>query len=63
MDWLLLGKALCLVVVIEGLFYALAPRGMRQAASMISRMDEQKLRSTGISAMVIGGLILFLIGR
>ena len=58
MDWLLIGKALCLVAVIEGLAYALAPRGMRDAAEMISRTDARTLRSAGITAMVIGALLL-----
>jgi uncharacterized protein YjeT (DUF2065 family) len=30
---------------------------------MIARMDEQKLRSAGISAMLIGAGLLFLLGR
>lgn len=58
-----MGKALCLVVVIEGLGYALAPRGMREAASMISQMDEHKLRTAGISAMLIGAGLLFVLGH
>ena len=61
MDWLLIGKALCLVAVIEGLAYALAPRGMRDAAQMISGMDERTLRNAGITAMVIGAVLLVLL--
>ena len=61
MDWLLIGKALCLVAVIEGLAYALAPNGMRDAAEMISRTDARTLRSVGIAAMAIGAVLLVLL--
>ena len=63
MDWTLVAKALCLVAVIEGLAYALAPRGMREAASMVSRMSASSLRSAGVATMAVGALLLFLISR
>jgi uncharacterized protein YjeT (DUF2065 family) len=63
MDWMLIGKALCLVAVIEGLAYALAPRGMRDAASMVSRLPVSTLRGAGIASMAIGAALLFLLSR
>lgn len=63
MDWLLIGKALCLVAVIEGLAYAVAPRGMREAARMVSGMDVAALRSAGMTTMAVGALLLFLLAQ
>lgn len=63
MDWLLIGKALCLVVILEGLAYALAPRGMRDAALMISQLDERTLRSAGLVALLTGAVLLFVLAH
>lgn len=60
-DWILLGKALCLVVILEGLAYAVGPRRMRSAAAMIIQLDDRTLRSLGLAAMVIGALFLLLL--
>jgi len=60
-DWILLGKALCLVAIIEGLAYALGPRRMRSAAAVIIQLDDRTLRSLGIAAMVIGALFLLML--
>ena len=60
-DWILLGKALCLVAIIEGMAYALGPRRMRSAAAMIIQLDDRALRGLGLAAMVVGALFLLLL--
>ena len=60
-DWILLGKALCLVAILEGLAYAVGPRRMRNAAAIIIQLDDRTLRSLGLAAMVIGALFLLLL--
>ena len=61
MDWLLLFKALCLVMVIEGIPLFLAPGRVREAASIVSRMDDRTLRLLGFFAMFTGAGILTLL--
>ena len=61
MDWALLAKALCLVLVIEGIPLFLAPSRMREAAAELARMSDTVIRSAGLVAMVIGvGLLALL---
>ncbi|MGI9573171.1 DUF2065 domain-containing protein [Alloalcanivorax xenomutans] len=61
MDWILLIKALCLVLVIEGLPLALAPERMRRAALELARLDGRILRFCGLVAMAVGAGILLLL--
>ncbi|MDF1822956.1 MAG: DUF2065 domain-containing protein [Alcanivoracaceae bacterium] len=63
MDWMLIGKALCLVAVLEGLAYALAPRGMRDAAAMVSRLPAATLRRVGLVTMGLGAALLYLLSH
>ena len=58
MDWLLLAKALCLVMVIEGIPLFLAPQRAREAAQMVSQMSSRALRMIGLAAMLSGVLLL-----
>lgn len=57
-DWVLIGKALCLVAVIEGLGLALMPGRVRDAAMMVVRMPDRSLRNIGLGSMVAGALLL-----
>lgn len=57
-DWLLIGKALCLVAVIEGLALALMPGHMRDAAMVVVRTPDRTLRNIGLGSMVLGALLL-----
>lgn len=61
MDWLLLFKALCLVMVIEGIPLFLTPGQVREAASMVLHMDDRTLRLIGLIAMFTGAGILTLL--
>lgn len=60
-DWLLVGKALCLVAVIEGLVLALVPRRARMAAAMIIQMNDRALRGIGLGSMVLGAALLWML--
>ena len=53
--------ALALVLVIEGLFYALFPEAMRRAIAAAMELDGATLRMAGLAAAVIGLLCVWLI--
>lgn len=61
MDWLLLGSALCLVLVIEGIALFLAPQRLREAAALLARLDDRSLRVIGLIAMLTGAGLLMLL--
>ena len=61
MDWALVAKALCLVLVIEGIPLFLAPRRMREAAITLARMSDNALRIAGLTAMLAGAGLLALL--
>jgi uncharacterized protein YjeT (DUF2065 family) len=57
-----LGAALCLVLVIEGLFLFASPRGWKQIATQLQQIDEKTLRMIG-AAMVVVGLVMLQVVR
>jgi uncharacterized protein YjeT (DUF2065 family) len=54
------GVALGLVLVIEGLLYALAPRAMKQAIVAVLAQADERLRGVGLLAAVIGLGVIWL---
>lgn len=60
MDFSLLIKALCLVLIIEGLPLFLAPVRARQAALQVARLDSRLLRIMGLVLMLLGAGLLLL---
>jgi uncharacterized protein YjeT (DUF2065 family) len=48
-----------LVLVIEGLLYAIAPGGLIYLAQMAARFSEDTLRNFGLAAIGIGVLIVW----
>lgn len=60
MDLGLLIKALCLVLVIEGIPLFLAPNRAREAALQVARMPGRTLRILGLALMVLGAGLLLL---
>lgn len=56
-----LATALALVLVIEGILYALLPERMRRAALRAASMPEQTLRGAGLAAACIGVMIVWLL--
>ena len=54
-------KALCLVLVIEGIPLFLAPGRARRAALQVARLDSRLLRIIGLVLMVlVAGLLLLM---
>lgn len=53
--------ALALVLVIEGVLWALFPEGMKRAAAMALALDSGRLRTLGLLAATIGVLAVWLI--
>jgi hypothetical protein len=56
-----LATALALVLVIEGLLWALAPDGMKRAAALALGMANGQLRTGGVAAVGIGVLLVWLL--
>jgi uncharacterized protein YjeT (DUF2065 family) len=59
--WHDLLAAIALVLVIEGVMPFLNPEGMRRALSLLSQMSDNTLRFTGLTSMLLGVLLLYLI--
>ena len=54
--WTDLLAALCLVLILEGLFLFVAPNGWRQAVLQAAELGERPLRAIG-GGLVIAGLL------
>jgi hypothetical protein len=61
MLWDDLIRALALVLVIEGMLPFLSPDGWRQAMLQAGRLTDKTLRIVGLSSMLLGVLVLFLL--
>ncbi len=59
LDWVDLGAALALVLVIEGLLPLLSPRGFREAMLAAVQLDDRVLRVLGLVSMATGALLLY----
>jgi uncharacterized protein len=55
--------ALGLVLVIEGLLYALAPHLIRRMMSAAQEMSDDRLRLGGVAAMIVGVGVVWLVQR
>ncbi len=53
--------AIALVLVIEGLVPFVNPTALRKALVMIAQMNDQALRFTGLTSIVLGILLLNLV--
>jgi uncharacterized protein YjeT (DUF2065 family) len=58
-----LGTALALVLVIEGILYALFPEGMKRVAARSTLVPPQALRAAGLLAACIGVAVVWLLRR
>ncbi|MEN8176875.1 MAG: DUF2065 domain-containing protein [Pseudomonadota bacterium] len=61
MVWHDLLAAFALVLVIEGILPFASPRGARSAFEAASRMDDRILRLVGLTSMLAGLLLLYLV--
>ena len=57
-----LGAALCLVLVLEGLFLFVSPALWKRMAEQLQQIDQRTLRMIG-AAMVVAGLVALHIVR
>ena len=58
-----LWTALALVLVIEGVLYALFPEGMKRAAARAVAAPSQALRLAGLAAVCLGVALVWLARR
>ncbi|HVC51120.1 MAG TPA: DUF2065 domain-containing protein [Stellaceae bacterium] len=58
-----LATALALVLVIEGILYALLPERMRRVAVRAATVPAQTLRGAGLAAACIGVMLVWLLRR
>jgi uncharacterized protein len=58
-----LWTALALVLVIEGVLYALFPQGMKRAAARALAVPPQALRVAGLAAVCLGVALVWLVRR
>jgi uncharacterized protein len=58
-----LWTALALVLVIEGVLYALFPEGMKRAAAQALAIPPQALRVAGLAAICLGVVLVWLVRR
>ena len=61
--WHELAIALCLVLVIEGIIPFLYPRRWKELVSMLADVDDRTMRFVGLTSMLIGTALLYLINN
>lgn len=61
--WEDLGKAFCLMLVIEGVLPFLYPNRWRRLVIVIAQVSDRQLRITGLISMVMGAVLLFAISN
>jgi uncharacterized protein YjeT (DUF2065 family) len=61
MNWELLGSAVALVLIIEGMTPLLLPQRLRRLVALIETLSDSQLRMMGAASMAGGALILLLI--
>lgn len=59
--WEELGKALCLMLVFEGIIPFLYPQRWRQLVVSLALVNDRQLRITGLLSMLLGAGLLYLI--
>ena len=56
-----LATAVGLVLVLEGLLWALSPRAMTRAAALALGLADEQLRVGGLAAVAVGVLLVWLV--
>ncbi|HIE02084.1 MAG TPA: DUF2065 domain-containing protein [Thiotrichaceae bacterium] len=59
--WEELWIAIALILVIEGIMPFLNPKGWRKTLRTVSEMDDNTLRTIGLSSMTFGVILLYLV--
>lgn len=53
--------AVALLLVIEGVLPFISPESMRRVVLMVAQMDDRTLRFTGLTSMVLGVMLLYVV--
>ena len=61
-DFSLFFRALGLAIVLEGLFWAISPHGMRQVMTLALEKNNSELRNMGVLGIIAGLLVIWLFG-
>jgi len=59
--WHDLGVAFCLMLVIEGVIPFLYPQRWRDMVTMLGEVDDRTLRIMGLTSMLLGTALLYLV--
>jgi uncharacterized protein YjeT (DUF2065 family) len=60
-NWTDLWSAIALMLVLEGILPFISPDRMRGMMRLMSEMDSRQLRISGLSSMILGLLLLYLV--
>ena len=61
--WHELWLALALLLILEGAVPFLSPEGLRRALMAIQKLTDQTLRFAGLTSMLIGVVLLYVVNR
>ncbi len=61
--WNDLGAALALLLVVEGILPFLSPERLRRLLRVVDNMGDQQLRFVGITSMLLGLVLLYIVNR
>ena len=61
MYWTEILTAVALVLVIEGMLPFIGPDRYREVVAQIARLSDNQLRTIGLTAMITGLLLLFIV--
>ncbi len=61
--WHELWIALALLLILEGIFPFLSPDGVRKALAAIHQMSDSQLRFAGLTCMLAGVVLLYIVNR
>ena len=61
MYWKEILTAVALLLVIEGMLPFIGPDRYRQVVAQIARLSDNQLRTIGLTAMITGLLVLFIV--
>lgn len=59
--WEELGRAVCLMLVLEGIIPFLYPHRWRKLVAQLANVDDRQLRIMGLVSMLLGAGCLFLL--
>ena len=61
--WLDLWLALALLLILEGIFPFVSPEGVRRMLAVIQQMSDHQLRFAGLTSMLLGVVLLYVVNR